>query len=448
MHRRCGGAKMNGVKHRAVLLAVGGLLLATAACGSSSSDEPFGVGRSTTADVPTTTATASTSRPIEPSEATDPSATTAPSAPPDTPSPTSSTTPGPLPEPVVSLVDVGSFDQPVDVIARAGDATAYVVEQPGRVVAVAGQSNELLLDITDLTEARGERGLLGLAFHPTDPLAYIHFTDLSGDTVVAELSIDPTTGQFDRTSFREVLTVDQPYTNHNGGRLVFGPDELLYIGLGDGGSGGDPERSSLDLASRLGKILRIDPAAADGQAFTVPADNPFVDVAGVDPTIWSFGLRNPWKFSFDGANGDLWIADVGQNGFEEINQAIATDRRDAGRATNFGWSAFEGFERFNDDQPADGAVPPLFVYDHGGGRCSVTGGSVARGANAGDLTGWYVFGDYCSGQIWALDPTAPSDEPRVVEIAELPTLVAISEGPNGELYAVSNGGAIARLDPG
>ena len=442
------------MKHTVVLLAIGGLLVTTAACGSEGSDDSFGIGQPSTADAPATSSPTSTRGSSEPSTPADPvdpadpveSATTPP--PVAGTSPTSSTTPGPLPAPAVSLVDVGSFDQPVDVVARAGDATVYVVEQPGRVVAATGQSGEPVLDITDLTEAQGERGLLGLVFHPTDALAYIHFTDLSGDTVVAELSIDPTTGQFDRGSLRVVLTVDQPYTNHNGGRLAFGPNQLLYIGLGDGGSGGDPERYSLDLSSRLGKLLRIDPAAVDGAPFTVPADNPFVDVAGADPTIWSIGLRNPWKFSFDAENGDLWIADVGQNEFEEINRSIAVDRRDAGRGANYGWSAFEGFERFNDDQQADGAVAPLFVYAHGGGRCSVSGGSVARGANAGDLAGWYVFGDYCSGQIWALDPTAPPTEPRVIEIAELPNLVAIAEGPDRELYAVSNGGTVAQLTPG
>ncbi len=284
------------MRHTVVLLTIGALLVATAACGSEGSGDSFGIGQPTTADAPAASTPTSTRGATEPSTPVGSTATPPPVA---TPSPTSSTTPGPLPEPVVSLVDVGSFDQPVDVVARAGDATAYVVEQPGRVVAATAQSNEPVLDITDLTDAEGERGLLGLAFHPTDALAYIHFTDLSGDTVVAELAVDPTTGQFDRNSLREVLTVDQPFTNHNGGRIVFGPDGYLYIGLGDGGSGGDPERNSLDLASRLGKILRIDPVEADGQPFTVPADNPFVDVAGADPTIWSFGLRNPWKFSFD-----------------------------------------------------------------------------------------------------------------------------------------------------
>jgi glucose/arabinose dehydrogenase len=359
---------------------------------------------------------------------------------------TTTPAPGPLPEPVVSLYEIGAFDQPVDVAHRPGDGRVYVVEQPGRVVAVTGLSSEIVLDITDLTAARGEQGLLGLTFHPTADFAYVDFTDLDGDTVVAEFALDTATGQFARESYREVLTVDQPYSNHNGGQLEFGPDQLLYIGLGDGGSGGDPQRHALDLTSRLGKILRIDPvAAADGEPFTVPTDNPFVGDPAADPAIWAYGLRNPWRFSFDPATGDLWIADVGQGDFEEITRAVATDRRDAAKGANFGWSAFEGFERFNDDQPADGAVPPLFVYDHADGRCSVTGGTVVRGGEISDLAGWYLFGDYCTGQMWALDPTAPPSEPRVVQIAQIDALVTLVEGPEGDLYAVSNGGSVARI---
>jgi glucose/arabinose dehydrogenase len=376
------------------------------------------------------------------------------SAPPTTvratpaPMPTTTEVEGPLNEPTVALFEVGSFDRPVDVAFRPAGGEAYVVEQPGRVVAVTDLSADVALDVTDLTEAAGEQGLLGLAFHPTADLAYINFTDTSGDTVVAELAVDPATARFDRASLREVLTIEQPYSNHNGGQLAFGPDQLLYISVGDGGSGGDPDRYALDLTSRLGKILRIDPVAADGEPFTVPSDNPFVDTAGADPTIWAYGLRNPWRFSFDPPTGDLWIGDVGQNEFEEINHSVATDRRDAARGANFGWSAFEGFERFNDDQPVEGAVPPLFVYDHSDGRCSVTGGTVARGDVIADLAGWYLFGDYCTGQIWALDPTAPSAEPRVIEIAQLEALVALTEAPDGEIYAVSNGGTVARLIPG
>ena len=164
-------------------------------------------------------------------------------------------------------------------------------------------------------------------------------------------------GVFDPSSRREVLTVDQPYSNHNGGQLAFGPDQLLYIGLGDGGSGGDPGRRALDLGTLLGKILRIDPVADGDQPYTVPADNPFVDTDGADPEIWAYGLRNPWRFSFDAPTGDLWIADVGQGDWEEVNRARATaDRMDAARGANFGWSAMEGFERFNVDQSSDGAL--------------------------------------------------------------------------------------------
>lgn len=355
---------------------------------------------------------------------------------------------GPLSEPTVALFEIGAFDQPVDAASRTGFGEIYVVEQPGRVIAVTDLSSDVVLDITDLTDARGEQGLLGLAFHPTEPRAYVNFTDLDGDTVVAEFAIDPTTGRFDRDSYRELLTVDQPFTNHNGGQLAFGPDRLLYVGVGDGGSGGDPQRHALDLSSRLGKILRIDPLPDGDQPFGVPGDNPFVDDVAADPTVWAYGLRNPWRFSFDPGTGDLWIGDVGQGDFEEINHSTATERRDAAKGANFGWSAFEGFEPFNADQPADGALPPLFVYDHADGRCSVTGGTVARGDSVPNLAGWYLFGDYCTGQIWALDPNAPPSEPRVVEISELRGLVAITSGPDAEVYVVSNVGTVARLIAG
>ncbi len=361
---------------------------------------------------------------------------------------TSAVPTAPLREPAVSLFEIGTFDQPVEVVARAGFGEVYVVEQPGRVIAVTDLSTDVVLDISDLTEARGEQGLLGLAFHPVADLAYVYFTDGAGDTVVAEFAIDPATGFFERDTLRELLTIDQPYRNHNGGQLAFGPDQLLYIGVGDGGSGGDPERNALDLSNRLGKILRIDPTADGDRPFTVPADNPFIGDLEADPTIWAFGLRNPWRFSFDPVTGDLWIGDVGQGDFEEINRSIAVERRDAARGANFGWSAFEGFERFNDDQPTDGAVDPLFVYDHSDGRCSVTGGVVARGDAVTDLAGWYLFGDYCTGQIWGLDPTAPPTEPRVIEITELDELVAITSSPEGEVYAVSNSGTVARLIDG
>jgi glucose/arabinose dehydrogenase len=400
------------------------VLLGGCASGDDRETSSFGVDR------PTTTSASSTD-----STTTSSNTTTPPAAPASRP----------LTAPTVTLSEIGAFENPVHVATRPGDDARYVVERAGRVVAVSDTTTDVVLDITDLTVAQGERGFLGLAFHPTDDLAYTHFTDTNGDNVVAEFVVDPIDGRFDRASLREVLTVDQPFSTHNGGQLAFGPDDLLYISIGDGGSGGDPERYALDLTSRLGKILRIDPTPESGQPFSVPTGNPFADDPNADPTIWAYGLRNAWRFSFDADTGDLWIGDVGQNEFEEINHSTADAGRDAGRGVNYGWSAFEGFERFNDDQVADDAVAPRFVYDHGGGRCSVIGGTVARGDDAGDLAGWYLFGDYCSGQIWALDPTAPPTAPRVIEVARLDALVSISVGPDGALHAVSDLGTIARL---
>jgi glucose/arabinose dehydrogenase len=440
---------------RAHVAAAAAALLLIAAC-ASDDDGAGDAGGSGQPEVPQTPSSPLSTGPVaESTTAPDESSNGATSAPTTDPSSAPATAPSsdgqpaePLVEPSISLFEVGTFDQPVDVAARPGGAEIYVVEQPGRVVAVTDLSTEVVLDITDLTRTRGEQGLLGLAFHPTADLAYVNFTDSDGDTVVAEFVTDPATGVMDRASLREVLTIDQPYGNHNGGQLAFGPDQLLYIGVGDGGSGGDPERVALDLTSRLGKILRIDPTATGDAPFTAPADNPFADTPDADPAIWAYGLRNPWRFSFDRTTGDMWIGDVGQGDFEELNRSLATSRSDAARGANFGWSAFEGYERFNDDQPADGALAPHFVYDHSDGRCSVTGGTVVRGEAVADLTGWYLFGDYCSGQIWALDPASPPEQPRVVELAQLEALSAIVEIPGGDVYAVSNAGTVARMTAG
>ena len=369
-----------------------------------------------------------------------------PAAPADSAAP-STTTRGPLPEPNIELHHVGQFDQPVNIAARAFDSRVFVIEQDGRVIAFDDLSSATVLDISDLTSADAERGLLGLAFHPEHDLAYANFTDSNGDTVVAEFEIDPDTAEFDRDSSREVLDLIQPFSNHNGGNIAFGPDGLLYIGMGDGGSGGDPNRSALDLSQQLGKILRIDPLRDGDEPYSVPAGNPFVGVAGADESIWSLGLRNPWRFSFDPVTGDLWIADVGQNDVEEINVAPADDGLNAGRGVSFGWSAFEGNDRFNDDQRTDGHTPPVFVYSHDEGRCSISGGVRYRGESIPDLAGWYVFGDFCTGEIWALDPNAPPDAPRVIDLGQLAGLSSIAQGPERELYAVSNAGTVARFSP-
>lgn len=369
------------------------------------------------------------------------------------------TLPGPLPAPEVQLIEVASFIEPVEATGAVGDSRLFVVENGGTVIAVDDESNQTVFDVsnveaTTFTDGGNEQGLLGLAFHPELDLAYVNYTDGSGNTVVAEFAHDPTTFQFDPASFREVLSIEQPFANHNGGELVFGPDGLLYIGTGDGGSADDPNRAALDLSSRLGKILRIDPVASDSGPFSVPADNPFVGVEAVDPTIWSLGLRNPWRFSFDSLTGDLWIADVGQNRLEEIDLAPATDGVDAGKGISFGWSAFEAGDRFNDDQSPDGHVLPVASYVHEDGNCSVSGGVVARNSSFARLNGWYVYGDFCSGRMWALDttsvastPDGPVGDPVIVEIGTVPALSAVVEGPFGDIYALSLGGEIFRLAP-
>ena len=369
------------------------------------------------------------------------------------------TVPGPLPEPSARAIELASFERPVEATGAPGDNRLFVVQQSGQVIAVDDESNTVALDLTTLdsttfTDEGGEQGLLGLAFHPETDFAYVDFTDGDGNTVIAEFLVDPATAVFDPATYREVLTVEQPFANHNGGEIAFGPDGFLYIGLGDGGSADDPNRTSLDLSSRLGKILRIDPFATDLDPFTVPADNPFIGVDGVDPTIWSIGLRNPWKFSFDSLTGDLWIADVGQSVFEEIDLAPALNGSDAGRGLDFGWSAFEADQRFNEDQISESHTRPVVSYVHEDGNCSVSGGAVARTSSFDDLNGWYVYGDYCSGRVWALDttsvsssPDGPVGEPRIVELLTVPALAAVVEGPFGDIHLVSNAGPVYRLAP-
>jgi glucose/arabinose dehydrogenase len=348
-------------------------------------------------------------------------------------------------DPAISLAPIASFEQPVDLAWRSDDTTAFIVERVGRITPLRnGVASAAVLDITDLTEGEGERGLLGLTFSADGSLAYVNHTDNSGDTVIAEYVVAPD-GTFDESSRRILLTIDQPYANHNGGDVTIGPDGMLYIGMGDGGDGGDPQRHALNVSSLLGKMLRIDPAPSGDAPYTVPADNPFVGISGARPEIWSVGLRNPWRFSFDSETGDLWIADVGQNVLEEIDVAWATDG--GGRGLNFGWSAFEGSQRYNDDQSPDGATPPIHEYEHGDLGCSISGGAVYRGTEIPALVGWYVWGDYCSGQIQGLR-VQDRAVAQVLPLAQQAQNTAIRVGPDGELWAISIGGEIARIVAG
>ncbi len=327
-------------------------------------------------------------------------------------------------------------------ITNAGDERLFVAEQRGRVIVVAGGAMiaEPFLDITDRVGSGGERGLLGLAF-PADYAAtgrfYVHYTDLNGNTVVSRFASDGE--RADPASEQILLTQEQPYSNHNGGQIAFGPDGYLYIGLGDGGSGGDPQGRGQDLTTLLGKLLRID---VSGDSYTVPASNPFVGQADVRPEIWAYGLRNPWRFSFDSATGDLYIADVGQNAFEEVN----LQRADSVGGENYGWKVMEGASCFEPSRGCDqsGLTLPVIVYPHGGQwGSSISGGYVYRGAHAPGLSGAYVFADYVSGRIWtAREEDGWQPVPLLQSGFRISTF---GVGSEGELYVADHGSGVIYL---
>lgn len=350
------------------------------------------------------------------------------------------------PPPAATLTPFADVSSPVDLAWRDGDPALYVVQQDGVIQQLVDGAPTPVLDISDLISRGGEQGLLGLAFSPAGDHAYINFTDVEGNTVVAELTVSEDGTAFDRDNMRTVLQIEQPYGNHNGGDLLFGPDGMLYIPTGDGGSGGDPEGRAQNPAELLGKLLRIDPTPSGELGYTVPDDNPFVGVEGTRPEIWSFGLRNPWRVSFDPETGDLWIADVGQGSIEEIDVAPAIDGLDAGRGLNFGWNAYEGDAVFDDGIVVEAHHGPIHTYDHATGGCSISGGVRARGDGAGSLVGWYVFADYCSGVVTALEilgegPAITAG--RTVDLATSSSVTAVVSGPDGAVYVLSGEGVLA-----
>jgi glucose/arabinose dehydrogenase len=325
----------------------------------------------------------------------------------------------------------------------------FVVEQGGQVKVVHdGELRDApFLDLSEEVSLSSEQGLLSIAFAPDyerSGLSYVDYTDRAGDTRVVEYrrsEDDPLVAEPD--SARNVLRVDQPTPIHNGGQLEFGPDGDLYIGLGDGGPEEDSNRVGQDLSTLLGKILRIDPRPSGGAPYSVPSDNPFIHRAGARPEIYSYGLRNPWRFSFDPVTGSLAIGDVGQVRFEEVDLVP----RGAGRGANFGWSAFEGYARFNGDQRAPGAVAPVLVYGHDPG-CSVTGGYVVRDRSLRSLYGRYVYGDYCSGEIesFTARPGERARDNRPLGL-QVPSLSSFGVDGAGHLYATSLDGPVYEFVP-
>ena len=343
----------------------------------------------------------------------------------------------------VGAQEVLTLDEPIDMAVAPGDDLVWIAERAGRVLRVdmeRGEVVETILDITAETEAAGERGLLGIAV--TDRWLFANFTDLEGDTRVDAFE-RLGTGLSGRR--RTILFQPQPFRNHNGGDLAVGPDGLLYVGFGDGGSGGDPLDAGQDPTTWLGAVLRIEPTPDGTEPYAVPAGNPF---AGDDqspagrPEIFLTGVRNPWRFSFDRATGNLWIADVGQDRYEEVTVLLAANG--GGLGANLGWRLREGLHSYAGDEPP-GHADPVWEYSQDDG-CSVTGGFVYRGTAIEDLYGAYVFGDYCTSRLWALQISTGEVEFRDLGV-EVPggALASFGEGAQGELYTLSLNGQVARI---
>jgi len=340
------------------------------------------------------------------------------------------------------LRKVGDFEQPVFVAQPPGNEDLYVVERVGRVQLLRGGEGEPVeaLDISEDVSTDSEQGLLSIAFDPAaDGLLYAYYTDSGGDQRVVEYRLADD-GTIDSGSRRELLRMEDFAANHNGGLLQFGPDGLLYIGTGDGGLAGDPERNGQNLGSLLGKLLRIDPEASDGEPYSIPPDNPFAGREGDRPEVFAYGLRNPWRFSFDEESDSLYIADVGQDSQEEVDRVAIGEAAGA----NFGWSALEGTERFNEDQEAPGAIAPIFTYSRDRG-CSITGGYVIRSPELPSLQGRYLYGDFCTGELrsFAADGGGARDD-RPVGL-QVPQLSSFAEDNEGNVYATSLDGPVFQL---
>jgi glucose/arabinose dehydrogenase len=337
------------------------------------------------------------------------------------------------------------LSNPLYLTSPPGDDRLFVVEQAGRIRII--KNGQLLptpfLDITSRVSSGGERGLLSVAFHPSyaaNGFFYVNFTDLQGNTRVERFTVSGNPDVANAASSKLILGVTQPFANHNGGLNVFGPDGLLYIGLGDGGSAGDPQHNGQNLNTLLGKILRID--VDNGDPYAIPPGNPFVTRAGARGEIWAYGLRNPWRFAFDKLGGLLYVADVGQDRFEEVNVVVSSRG-----GVNYGWNIMEGQACFGTSScsQTDLEIPPL-VYDHTGGACSITGGYAYRGSAIPEIIGHYFYSDYCVGFLKSFRyQNGQALEQRTWNVGAIGSITSFGEDSAGELYMTSANGKVYKI---
>lgn len=358
--------------------------------------------------------------------------------------------PPPAGEVTLALQTIATgLSSPLFLTTPLGDPRLFVVEKNGRIRIV---KNGLLLptpflDISSKVSNGGEQGLLGLAFHPryaSNGIFVVNYTDTDGDTRVATYRVSAEADRADAASEQLVISIDQPFSNHNGGQVSFGPDGMLFIGTGDGGSGGDPQGNGQDRSDLLGSLLRLE--ILDNGNAQVPASNPFAALAGMRPELWNYGLRNPWRFAFDRANGDLYIADVGQGLREEVN--VSTAATGTGKGLNYGWAAYEGTRCFGSPGACTGSgfVMPVIEYDHGDG-CSITGGYVYRGTAIPALQGTYFYSDYCSAWIrsFRFANGQATERTEWATLKQAGEVLSFGEDAAGELYILSSSGTVYRI---
>lgn len=338
---------------------------------------------------------------------------------------------------------------PLLLTAPAGDSRLFIVEKSGRIRIVKNGMllGQPFLDISGKVSSGSEQGLLGLAFHPryvVNGILVVNYTNASGDTRVATYRVSADPDRADAASERLVLSIDQPFANHNGGHLAFGPDGLLYVGTGDGGSGGDPQGNGQDKSDLLGSLLRVN--ILDNGAMSIPSDNPFVGQGSARGELWNFGLRNPWRFAFDRTTGDLYIADVGQNDREEVN--ISTAASGGGKGLNYGWSAYEGSRCFASVSActSSGFTMPVMEYNHLDG-CSITGGFVYRGQAIPALQGTYFYSDYCSSWIrsFRFANGQATERQQWTTLTPSGQVVSFGEDAAGEVYVLSSNGTVWQI---